>query len=42
MSTFDLAVVAAITVAFMGFGVVLAWGWSQTKDLPKPVPWPNR
>ena len=39
MSTFDQAVVIAITLAFTGFMLVLAWGWSQTKDLPKPVPW---
>lgn len=39
MSILDTAMVAAIAVAFVGFELVLAWGWSQTKDLPKPVPW---
>jgi hypothetical protein len=39
MSTYDQVVVIAITAAFAGFILVLAWGWWQTKDLPKPVPW---
>ena len=37
MSTFDTAVVAAISVCFVAFALVLAWGWAQTRDLPKPV-----
>ena len=37
MSTFDVAVIAAITACFVGFALVLVWGWAQTKDLPKTV-----
>ena len=37
MSTFDAAVVAAITVCFVTFALVLAWGRAQTRGLPNPI-----
>ena len=36
MSTFEVAVVAAITLCFVGFAVVLAWGAAQTRNMPPP------
>ena len=42
MSSFEVAAVCLITVVFLALGAMLAWGWMQTKDLPKPVPWPEK
>lgn len=37
MSTFEVAVVAAITLCFVSFALVLAWGSAQTRNVPVPV-----
>jgi hypothetical protein len=35
MPPIDVAIVAAITLAFCAFAAILAWGYAQTKDLPR-------
>lgn len=37
MSTLDMVIVATIIVVFLLFGVVLAWGEYQTRNLSVPA-----
>jgi hypothetical protein len=33
MTAIEITFIAAVVAAFVGFALVLAWGWSQTRDL---------
>jgi len=37
MSSTDALIIAAIVAVFVAFGLVLAWGEYQTRDLGRPV-----